>query len=320
MAGGRVQIPQNKACPSDCLVLPGPGRVAATLLLVAGIGLKAGDQQAGVPVGAQGGVNFKQIAFAGFHGQPVDQLAHQCGINLRGLFMGVFINKNQVQVAAIAEFLAPQLAIGNDGDLGRGAVFAFKALPAPAGGHGQHGFGQCAEVVGHLFDGEHAFDVARQRTKNFRVVGPTQQVQAGFVIVFSGPMQGGQPLLQFIRKSTPVKALMQHGIAGELVNHTRMAQQIACWPLRRPQQAQQSLMHGGTLEQQGQVVFAPQQGFYPVDDAQGRSFCDRAFAEPLGSPLNQQCQACAGFIPKRQYFRMLPPQGQTGAKLSWPLL
>jgi hypothetical protein len=83
-AGGQVVAAQHEAGARHGLVFPGPGGVAAALLLVVGIGLEAGHQQARVAVGAQRGVDLEQIAFAGLDGQPVDQLAHEGGVDLGG--------------------------------------------------------------------------------------------------------------------------------------------------------------------------------------------------------------------------------------------
>ena len=95
---------KTRACHG--LVLPGPCGVAAALLLVVGIGLKTGNQQPGVAVGPQGGVDLEKVALAGFDGQPGDQFAHKGGVNLRRLLMLVFVNEHNVQIAAVAELLA----------------------------------------------------------------------------------------------------------------------------------------------------------------------------------------------------------------------
>lgn len=74
-ARGELGQAADVACAGHGLVFPGPGGVAAALLLVAGVGGKAGDEQAAVAVGAQGGVDFKEVAFAGAGGEPGDELA-----------------------------------------------------------------------------------------------------------------------------------------------------------------------------------------------------------------------------------------------------
>jgi hypothetical protein len=183
------RITEHTARPCHGLVFPGPGGVGTALLLVVGVGGKAGDQQAGIAVGAQRRVNFIQVAFAGLDSQPVDELAHQRGIDLRRVFVVVVKDKHDVQIAAVAQFLAAQFAVGNDAKPGLRAVRLFQLTPAPAGGDSQDGIGQRAQVVGHLLHREFALDVARQGTKDFGVVGAAQQVEQAFLVVLAGAGQ-----------------------------------------------------------------------------------------------------------------------------------
>ena len=131
---------QHKAGARHGLVLPGPSRIATAPLLVIGVGGEAGDQQTRVAVRAQRGVNLKQIALAGFNGQPVDELAHQSCVHLGGLLMVVLVYKNNVQVAAVAQFFAAELSIGNDCQLGLVTVAVSQALPAPIHRNAERGF------------------------------------------------------------------------------------------------------------------------------------------------------------------------------------
>jgi len=84
-------VSQYATCPCDGLMLPRPGGVRAALLLVIGIRRKAGNQQSGVAIGSQCGVNFVQIALASFDSQPVDEFAHQSAISLVGTFIIIVI-------------------------------------------------------------------------------------------------------------------------------------------------------------------------------------------------------------------------------------
>ena len=125
----------DKASTGHGLVLPCPGRIAATLLLVIGIGLKLRDQHARTPIGTQRCVDLIQITLARFDRHPIDELSHIVGIDFLSPLIGVFVHKHNVQIAAIAQLLAPQLAITNDGDCGRFAVTIFEPIPTPTGGH-----------------------------------------------------------------------------------------------------------------------------------------------------------------------------------------
>ncbi|OIQ66357.1 hypothetical protein GALL_520740 [mine drainage metagenome] len=203
-------IAEHAAGPGDGLVFPGPGGIAAALLLVVGIRRKAGNEQAGIAVGAQCRVNFIQIALAGLDREPVDELAHQIGIHLGGAFVIVVKDKYKVQVAAVTQFLAAELAVGDDAKTGLLAVNFFEPAPAPAGGNAQHGIGQGAKLVGHFFHREHAFDVTRQGAENLGVMGPAQQVQQRLVVIFTGCLQCVAPVIEFAFKAGCIKAFLQH--------------------------------------------------------------------------------------------------------------
>ena len=97
---------QAEPRPRHGLVFPCPCGVVTALVLIIGIGLKGGDQQARVAVWAQGRVDFVQITFAGFDREPVDQFAHIGCIDFTGTFVRVFIHKHDVKVAAIAQLFA----------------------------------------------------------------------------------------------------------------------------------------------------------------------------------------------------------------------
>ena len=315
---GQRCVTQHAAGSRHGLVFPGPGGVAAALLLVVGVSRKADDQQARAAIGPQGGVDLKQITFAGLYSEPVDDLAHQRGIDLAGLLVLVFVNKHNVQVAAVTQLFAAQLAVGNDGELRLLAVAGFQALPAPVGGQAQDGFGQRAQIVGHLLNTEHAFDVTRQCAKHFGVVGPAQQVQTSFFVVFAGTLQGSQPLLELSHKDPGVKALLQQIVAGQLVNHARVLQQITGRPLGCAQQAQQALVNRRALQQHGQVTFAAQQRLDPVDQTQRRLFTDLALQQPDRGALHQSGQPGARVFAQGLHARVQAPRHQTVSKALRP--
>ena len=233
--------------------------------------------------------------------------------------MVVFINEHDVQIAAVAQLLAAQLAVGNDGELRRVAVAVFQVLPAPVGGDGKHGFGQCAQVVGHELDTQCAFQIARQGAEHLGVVGAAQQVQAGFFVLFAGALQGGAALVQLLGKYRGVEALVQQRFTAQFVDHAGVLQQVAGGPLGRAQQAQQALMHGGALQQQREITFTPQQRLNPAKQAQGGFFADAAFEQPLRGALNQQRQPGAGVFAQHTDARVLVPLTQALAQLGRPV-
>ena len=108
-ARGQLRRTEHAARARDGLVLPGPGGVAAALLLIVGIGVEGRDQQARVAVRAQRGVDLVQVTLAGLDGQPVDQLAHEGRIDLLRALVVVLVDEHDVEVAAVAEPLPPSL-------------------------------------------------------------------------------------------------------------------------------------------------------------------------------------------------------------------
>ena len=305
---------QNKARPRHRLVFPGPCRVAAALLLVGRVGIETGDQQAGAAIGAQGSVDFVQIALAGLHGEPVDQLAHKRRIDLGGAFIVIVKHENDVEVAAITQLLAPQLAVANDGKLRCFAVPVLEAAPAPLCRDAQHAVGQGAEVVGHLFDRDPVLHVACQRAKGFRVLSAAQQVQQGFVVVLAGGPQRGQSQGELAFEIGHHKALGQQRVAYQFIDDAGVLQQVACGPPSGAQKVQQLLVHRGAFQQQGQITFAAQQGFEPVHEAHGCFFGDAAFAQPLRRALDQPEQSSACFVAQRRHAGVRAPLGHALAK------
>ena len=99
------------------LMFPDPGGVAAALQLVVFKSGHGGGEQARVAVGAQGSVDFVQVAFAGFGGEPHDEFAHQRGVDFAGALVAVFVQKDQIQVAAVAQLQPAQFAVGDDGEV-----------------------------------------------------------------------------------------------------------------------------------------------------------------------------------------------------------
>ena len=109
--------------------------------------------------------------------------------------MLVFIHKHDVQVTAVAQLFAAELAVGEDGKLWFVAMALLEVLPHPTAGDFQYRIGQCAQVVGHLFDGDAAFHVTRQSAEHFGMVGAAQQVEQGFFVGLSGGLQRVQATL-----------------------------------------------------------------------------------------------------------------------------
>ena len=139
------------------------------------------------------------------------------------------------------------------------------------------------------------------------MVGATQQVEQRFLVVFAGAGQGIAPVVELELEVHRAETFAQHVDAGQFVDHAGVQQQVACRPARCAQQAQQSLMHIGPLQQQCQVAFAPQQWLHPVGQSHCRLFGGATLAHPLRGARHQPHQSGAGFLPQRQDPWMIPP-------------
>ena len=117
-------------------------------------------------------------------------------------------------------------------------------------------------------------------------------------------------MVDFCLKTGGVKALGQHGAAGQLVNHAGVGLQVARGPARRAQHAQQALVHLWALVEQRQIALAAQQRLHPVDQAPASQFGGAALTQPLGAALHQFEQAGARFVAQRQHARVGAPVGQ----------
>ena len=285
-------------------------------MLVIGIGAEGCYQQTRVAVGAQRSVNFVQIAFAGFDGEPVDEFAHQGPVDFTGALIVVFVDKHNVQVAAVAQLQAAELAVGNDGQLGLVAVAGFQADPAPVGAGAQHRLRQGTQVVGHLLHRQPAFNVSHQRAEHLGMVGAAQKVQQVFFIVLATGGERLKALRQFRLEGRRIKALAEHGVAGKLVNHPRMGLQIARRPARSAQDPQQALLHQRPFVQQGQIAFAAQQRLHPIHEAHTGQLSGPALRNPLRGALHQPQQSRARFVPQRQHTRVGAPMAKPLSELA----
>ena len=117
------------------LVLPGPRRVAAAAGLVVLERRHRRDQQAGVAVRPERRVDVEQLAGGGAHRQPGDELADEGAVDLGrlvGLGLGIVVDEDDVEVAAVAELLAAELAVGDDRQLRLRPMRRLQVLPGPA--------------------------------------------------------------------------------------------------------------------------------------------------------------------------------------------
>ena len=131
-------IAGGKACAREGLVLPHPGRFE----LVLAKGLERCDEQAGLAVGAQAQIGFEQLACGGLARQPGAGALRQPGIDLGGLGRIVLIQEDDVEVGGVAQLLAAELAVADDGEAGLLAVPDLDPAPAPRQGQVEHDVGE----------------------------------------------------------------------------------------------------------------------------------------------------------------------------------
>ena len=309
--------PGAPACARDGLVLPGPGGVAAALSLVTLEGGDGGDEQPRVAIGPQRGVDVEQLAGRGAQGEPADELSREGGVDLGravgvGL-VGVVEQKHDVEVGAVAQLLAAELAVGDHGEARVVAVALLQVLPGPADGAVERGVGERREVVGHLLDAQFAVDVAHQGAKHLGVVGAAQGVQQRLFVGLAATRPGAVARLEFVQIGGALEAALQGARIGKLVDHAGMAHEVAHGPTRQAQEAQQPHQHFAAFGQQGEVAFAAQQRLEPVDEAQhrrvalglvvGTGVAELAFVDRLHRARNQARQTQLGVVAQQRHAR-----------------
>ncbi len=304
------QIARAAARPGERLMFPGPRGVAAAAALVAVEGLDAGDQQPGIAVGAQPGIDFEQTACGGVRGEPPHQLAGEGGVDFLRPVRAVVVEKDDVEIAAVAQFLAAEFAVGDHGEGGLFAVTLRQFLPAPFQRQLHGGIGQGGEFVGHLLDLDQPSQIAREGAEHFGVKALPQQVHALAGI----PAPALRQLRVVSQQAEPivrgVEALARWG--DEFVHHGGVALDVIGCPGRGFEHIAQPRQRGGLLGEKRQIGFAPPDGFEQVDDAGQAHFGGGALGGHADHPVEhaQQPQppGVAQSAVARRGFKRLEPR------------
>ena len=135
-------IAHTKPRPRHRLVLPNPSGIGAALTLVIGKRFPRSHQQASTAIGAQGSVDFIHITLTGFDGEPLNELAGKSRVNLPCLRVIILVDKDDIEVAAVAQFLAAPFAIAQHSKTRQFTVAHFQPRPNPQGGDLNQGVGQ----------------------------------------------------------------------------------------------------------------------------------------------------------------------------------
>ncbi len=158
-------------------MLPGPGSVAASLKLIALERRHRGHQQPRITVRAQCGVDLVEHAESRLQRQPGQDLAHEGAVDLGSPIVIIVVDEDQIEIAAVAQFLAAELAVGDHRDPVLIAVALTQVLPAPVEHAVQIGIGQRRQIVRDLLNPQLPFDIAHQSAEGLRLMGSAQRIQ-----------------------------------------------------------------------------------------------------------------------------------------------
>ncbi len=139
--------PARVAGAGEGLVLPHPGRFH----LVLAEGRHRTHQQSGIAVRAQAQVGLEQHAGRGAAGEPGVEALRQARIDFRRLRRVVVEQEHDVEVGGVAQFLAAQLAVADDGEVRFVAVALAQLAPGEAQREVDHDVGQFGQMVGQVF-------------------------------------------------------------------------------------------------------------------------------------------------------------------------
>ncbi|KAG1435037.1 hypothetical protein G6F57_021314 [Rhizopus arrhizus] len=118
-------------------MLPGPGMLVLVLLE----GFHRNRQQSGIAVRPQAQVYLVEPAGRGHGRQPGRHAPAEFGVDLGRVLARIVKQENQIQGRGITQFLAAQLAVGDDGEMGQGARHLVHEWPGAADGFGQQQVG-----------------------------------------------------------------------------------------------------------------------------------------------------------------------------------
>jgi len=171
-----IAVAGGEARPGERLMLPHPG----SLELILAEGVKRADEQAGIAVGTQPQVGLEQQAGRRLAGKPGVEPRGEARIVFRSKQIRIVVEENQVEIGGIAEFLAAEFSIADDGETRRLDVTLVQLAPGELEGQFEHDIGQVGEVVGELFQRQQAGDVLCQQPEYLGVMGFAQHVHLPF--------------------------------------------------------------------------------------------------------------------------------------------
>ncbi|MNQ52715.1 hypothetical protein D3C85_667420 [compost metagenome] len=265
-AGAHLGVARGVAGARQRLVFPGPGMLVLILLE----GLDGNGQQTGVAVWPQAQIHFVQAARRGHGGQPGRHAAAELGVDLGGIFARIVEQEHQVQVGRIAQFLAAQLAVGDDGKARRGAVHLVHQRPGAVDGLGQQQVCKRRQLVRQLFHRELAFQILRQQLEAGLPLHVAHQVHlpldVGGAIRQAASVQVGAELARDLGE---VQRFEQRAPVDQAVQQQRMLRQVLRGPGAGGHHPRHARQRVGVFGKQRQISAALDNFFDQVKQAHG---------------------------------------------------
>ena len=157
-------------------MLPNPG----VFVLVFGEGFEAVGLEAAVAVGAQAQVGLVEAARAGAAGKPGGEAAGVFAVDVGGFGRTVVIQIHQIQIGAVGQLFAAELAVADDDELRVGAVDFGHGLPHLPHGVFEQDVGQVGELVAQGFERPAAGQILHGQAEGLGVFEAAQHVHFGF--------------------------------------------------------------------------------------------------------------------------------------------
>ena len=164
-------------------------------------------------------------------------------------FIGLRVEKNQIEIGRIAQLLAAKLAIADDRE-GR-CIGALVLHPHPACGkrRAKHHIGERREMIGEPFHGEPAVQILREQTESLRVLEMAQHVHLPLSIA----RLLGHLRIELAPPRLPIRLLEQGTTVEQLIKQDRMAREIVRGPGARACELRKPRQHGRVLRQQSKI-------------------------------------------------------------------
>jgi len=97
----------------------------------------------------------------------------------------IIVNKDQIQVRFVTQFLAAQLPIRDDGEAGDFTVFLACVRPAQIEHMAQHQVGQIAQMVAELFQRQQILKIHREQVEDLLLLDVAQAIHLALHVVFA---------------------------------------------------------------------------------------------------------------------------------------